>query len=94
MVHMSAKEYREMQGSPKKKKGSKHHNRFVYIYEDGFVAEVKDLTGHGAVVRKYDSKKEYARHKELELLERGGVISDLTWQVPMLINEGFVDGDG
>ena len=71
MVHMSAKEYREMQGSPKKKKGSKHHNRFVYIYEDGFVAEVKDLTGHGAVVRKYDSKKEYARHKELEVLERG-----------------------
>ena len=94
MVHMSAKEYREMQGSPKKKKGSKHHNRFVYIYKDGFVAEVKDLTGHGAVVRKYDSKKEYARHKELELLERGGVISDLKWQVPMLINEGFVDGEG
>lgn len=95
MIHMSAEEYQKMQGgSKKKRKGSKYHSRFVYIYEDGFVAESKDLSGHGAVVRKYDSKKEYARHKELELLERGGAISDLKWQVRMLLHEGFVDGEG
>ncbi|WP_289026427.1 DUF1064 domain-containing protein [uncultured Flavonifractor sp.] len=91
MVHMSAKEYREM--NQKKPKGSKHHNHFVYVYEDGFTAGEKDLAGHGPVIRKYDSRKEYARHRELELLERGGAISGLRWQVPMLIFDGFTDGD-
>lgn len=63
MIHMSAKEYQEM--LKKQPKGHKHHNRFVYVYEDGFVAEQKDLTRHGKVIRKYDSKKEYARHKQI-----------------------------
>ena len=45
MIHMSAEEYQKMQGgSKKKRKGSKYHSRFVYIYEDGFVAESKDLS--------------------------------------------------
>ena len=92
MIYMSAKEYQEM--LKKQPKGHKHHNRFVYVYEDGFVAEQKDLTRHGKVIRKYDSKKEYARHKQLELMERAGLISDLKWQVPMLIREGFKDRDG
>lgn len=76
----------------KKKKISKYRSRYIYVYEDGLASEQKDLTGHGAIVRKYDSKKEYARHKELELLERGGAISDLKWQVRLLLQEGFTDG--
>ncbi len=69
MTHMSAEEYRNM--NSKKKKISKYRSRYIYVYEDGLASEQKDLTGHGAIVRKYDSKKEYARHKELELLEQG-----------------------
>lgn len=75
-------------------KGAKHHNKFVYIYEDDFVSDSKELTGHGSIIRKYDSWKEYARHKELLLLERAGRIKNLCWQVPILINEGFVGADG
>lgn len=92
MVHMTAEEYRQMINS--KPKGSKHHNRFVYVYEDGFVSESKELVNHGSIIRKYDSKKEYCRHKELLLLERAGKICDLKWQVPMLIKEGFRDSSG
>ena len=72
MTHMSAEEYRNI--NSKKKKVSKYRSRYIYVYEDGLASEQKDLVGHGAIVRKYDSKKEYARHKELELLERGGAI--------------------
>lgn len=92
MTHMSAEEYRNM--NSKKKKISKYRSQYIYVYEDGLASEQKDLTGHGAIVRKYDSKKEYARHKELELLERGGAISDLKWQVRLLLQEGFTDRDG
>ena len=34
---------------------------------------------------KYDSKKEYMRHCELKLLERGGCISDLRRQVKYVL---------
>lgn len=94
MTHMSVEEYKQFMAQNGKTKGSKHHNRFVYIYEDGFVAESKDLPHHGAVIRKYDSKKEYVRHKELELLERGKVIADLKWQVRILLHDGFVNRQG
>lgn len=92
MTHMSAEEFRNL--NAKKKKVSKYRSRYIYVYEDGLAAERKDLSGHGSIVRKYASKKEYARHRELELLERGGAISDLKWQVPLLLQEGFTDGDG
>ena len=94
MIHMSAKEYQEMLRKENAKKPPKHHNKFVYIYADGLVSDSKSLTGHGEVVCRYDSRKEYARHKELQLLERGGRISDLRWQVPMLIQEGLTRQDG
>ena len=53
MTHMSAEEYRNM--NSKKKKISKYRSRYIYVYEDGLASEQKDLTGHGAIVRKYDS---------------------------------------
>lgn len=94
MIHMSAKEYQEMLRKESAKKKPKHHNKFVYIYADGLASDSKSLTGHGEIVCHYDSRKEYARHKELQLLERGGRISDLRWQVPMLIQEGLTRQDG
>lgn len=92
-MHMSAKEYQEMlrKGA---KKTSKHHNKYVYIYEDGFVANDKGLQGHGRIVEKFDSIKEYQRGKELELLARAGRISELKKQVPLLIQEAFDDAHG
>ena len=94
MVHISAKEYQEMLRRESAKKKPKHHNKFVYVYEDGMVSDVKTLTSHGAIVQRYDSKKEFARHRELKILERIGRIKDLRWQVPMLIQEGFTDQNG
>ena len=60
MVHISAKEYQEMLRRESAKKKPKHHNKFVYVYEDGMVSDVKTLTSHGAIVQRYDSKKEFA----------------------------------
>lgn len=94
MIHMSAKEYQEMLRKESAKKKTKHHNKFVYIYADGLASDSKTLTGHGKVICHYDSQKEFARHKELQLLERGGQISDLRWQVPILIQDGFTRQDG
>lgn len=94
MIHMSAKEYQEMLQKESIKKKPKHHNKFVYIYTDGLASDSKALIGHGEVVCRYDSRKEYARHKELQLLERGGRIFDLQRQVPMLIQEGLTRQDG
>lgn len=95
MLRMTAKEYQEMlKQQAAKKPGNKHHNKIVYIYADGLVSEYKDLSGHGDIVRRYDSKKEYNRHKELELLERSGKISNLRWQVPILLQDGVTDVAG
>ena len=93
MIHMSAKEYQQFIAGNATKKTSKHRNKHVYIYEDGFCANEK-LDGHGAIVAKYDSVKEYKRHKELELLQRAGKISGLESQVRFLLQDGFVDGAG
>ena len=95
MLRMTAKEYQEMlKQQATKKPGNKHHNKIVYIYADGLVSEYKDLSGHGDIVRRYDSKKEYNRHKELKLLERSGKISNLRWQVPILLQDGVTDAAG
>lgn len=95
MLRMTAKEYQELlRQQAMKKPGNKHHNKIVYIYADGLVSEYKGLSGHGDIVRRYDSKKEYNRHKELELLERSGKISNLRWQVPILLQDGVTDAAG
>lgn len=36
---------------------------------------------------KFDSRKEYTRYKELELLQRAGIISNLQRQVPYILIE-------
>jgi len=91
---MTAKEYQQMLREQAKKKPSKHHNKFVYVYEDGFIATEKELPGHGKVIEKYDSVKEFHRYRELQLMERAGAISDLHRQVPMLIQDKFKDSSG
>lgn len=48
---------------------------------------------HNQKFRGHDSKKEAARHQELILLQRAGVISDLKCQVPLtLIPAQYIDG--
>jgi len=92
---MSAKEYQEMiRKAQKKEKGPKYHNKYVYVYEDGLISGCKTLKKHGSIIRTYQSKKECNRHYTLMMLERGGRISNLRWQVPMLLQEGFVDSEG
>lgn len=39
--------------------------------------------------QKYDSKKEARRGEELKMLERIGMISDLKFQVPFILQDGF-----
>lgn len=96
-IHMSVAEFTRQFGSPRgeqKKKPNKHHNCKVYVFEDGFVSETKDVEQHGNIVAQYDSKKEFMRHKELLLLQRAGKISELKTQVPMVVAEEFTDKDG
>ncbi len=92
---MSAAEYQAyIRQQSKKPTTSKHRNKFVYIYADGWIGETKDLKNHGKVVRIYASEKEFHRHKQLELLEKAGKISDLQWQVPLLLQAGFINAEG
>lgn len=89
MIHMSAEEYKEYLA---KKKIPKYRNIKIYFYEDGFVSESKsDRHGKCEV---FDSQKEYARFKQLQLLERAGEISSLARQTPFTILEAFTSGDG
>lgn len=101
-IHMTAQEYQKFirqrsglpsaTGPPSAKK-PKYHNVKIYIYEDGFVANQK-VIGHGKLLRKYDSTKEYRRSEELRLLERAHKISVLSEQVPIEISPPFTDSDG
>lgn len=43
---------------------------------------------------KFDSKKEAERYKELKLLEKVGVISDLELQSKFLLQPGYVNAKG
>lgn len=66
------------------KKAPKYRNRRVYVYESGVALyEKSDKFGKLACV--YASEKEYLRHGELKILQRQGLIQDLQWQVPILI---------
>lgn len=94
MVRMTAAEYQAMLRAQRERKPNKHRNHWVYVYEDGWIGESKDLVGHGKVAAKYASRKEFARHKELQLLERCGKIKNLRAQEPILLQEAFVNGAG
>lgn len=93
MQRMTVEEYRDLM-KKSKTKGSKHRNIRIYIYEDGLAAREKDISGHGKVVDRFDSVKEYERWCELKLLERGGKISELKKQQPFLILDGYIDSNG
>lgn len=108
MLRMTAEEYKLlcMKGkaynvqfppspSPDKRppKPAKHRNVKVYVYEDGLVVSEK-AEGHGKIVEKYDSTKEYRRSLDLRLLEKAGRISNLERQTILEIFPAFVDKDG
>lgn len=77
----------------KPKRKPKYRNQRVYVYEDGFTATAK-ADGHGSIVEKFDSVKEYQRCLELRLMERAGKISGLTPQTTLVIQEKFRSQDG
>ena len=81
---------------------NKYRNCAVYVFDDGYVFDtslfslsrkkiaqtVKEhVSQHGPVSAIYDSKKEYSRYKELQVMERTGKISNLERQVPLVIQE-------
>lgn len=43
---------------------------------------------------KFDSKRELAFYKKLELLQRAGEIKSFKHQVPFTIQDGYINGDG
>lgn len=67
----------------------KYGNHKVYAYKDGFVAGNKDAKEHGNIVDVFDSTKEYCRWLDLQILEKGGSITELKRQVPLTIQEAF-----
>lgn len=92
---MNAAEYRAFLLQQQRNRPTKHHNRHVYIFADGFVSNEKsDAEKHGAIVDRFDSEKEYARWGQLRLLEKAGLISELKKQVPLLVHEEFIDPQG
>lgn len=54
-----------------------------------FGAKRTEVDGHV-----FDSKVEAQRYRELLMMERAGLISDLQLQVPFILQESFVDADG
>lgn len=43
---------------------------------------------------KFDSKREYNKYSELKLLETNGEIFNLRLQVPFILQDKFINGDG
>lgn len=77
-----------------KPKRPKYRNKRVYVYEDGYVSESDKDAAHGAVLKHYDSIREYSRAQELKQLERIGAISQLKTQHSLVIQEAFIDSEG
>ena len=100
MLRITEKQYREyMQRlglqpnevvmSKETKKKPKYRNVKVYVYEDGYVSH-EPVQNHGGLADRFDSIKEYNRYRELVLLEKAGIISNLQKQVPMVIQEAII----
>lgn len=70
-------------------KSPKYWNVKVYVYEDGFVAELKTLDGHGKIVDHFDSRREYFRFLQLSAMQKAGEISDLSRQTSLEITPAF-----
>lgn len=72
---------------------NKYRNVKVYMYEDGVTSEERDLIGHGDIKYTFDSKKEFDRWNQLQMLERAGGISELSRQKTFVLLEGYkIDG--
>ena len=81
---------KEPQEETPKKPYVKYWNIKVYIYEDGFVSEMKDLETHGKIATVFDSRREYARYLQLVYMQEAGKIRNLDRQKTLLIQEPFV----
>lgn len=73
-------------------KETKYKNEKVFLYEDGYAGGA-NLSFHGNVIAVFDSKKEYARYNELLFLNKQNIISNLSCQHELLIQEGFLYQD-
>lgn len=73
----------------KANKAAKYRNVKVYEYADGLAFFGKPRNSGELPIAVYDSKKEYHRWKELQIMERGGHIHDLRRQVPLTIITEF-----
>lgn len=83
-VNSNTREHRS-----KANKAAKYRNVKVYEYADGLAFFGKPRNNGDIPIAVYDSKKEYHRWKELQILERGGHIHDLRRQVPLTIITEF-----
>ena len=73
-------------GEPSEKAAPKYRNVKVYVYQH-MVCYGYKLEGKEKPLMVFDSIKEYERWNTLLLMQRGGVISQLRRQVPLLISE-------
>lgn len=71
----------------------KYQNTPVYVYEDGAVLYERD-DSHGAIRERFDSVKEYRRCLELRMLQQQGIISELSTQKTLVIQDAFRSKDG
>lgn len=106
ILRMTPKEYRDFlakspkaaaalsaQPPPEAELTPKYWNVKVYVFADGVVSDDKKLTGHGKIIEKYDSRREYFRSVELELLQRAKRISGLERQKKLIIQPEFMAGE-
>lgn len=71
------------------RKSAKYWNTKVYIHADNTVSEVKEEATHGKIIAIFDSRKEYRRYQELTLLQNNGLISGLSRQTTLTIQDAF-----
>lgn len=89
LTHPNVKFLTESRGRSEPHKTAKYWNAKVYIHADKTVSEVKDEVKHGKIIAVFDSRKEYRRYQELLLLERQGLITNLSRQTTLIIQEAF-----
>ena len=91
-MRLSEEEYCKLIGKPAPKtKRRKYRNIKLYEYQSSAVLSDKCLSHiHGDIVAVYDSKKEFERYRELQILEKVSEISDLERQVKLTVQEPFV----
>lgn len=91
-MRLSEEEYCQLIGKPiPKTKRRKYRNTKLYEYQSSAVLDDRHLSHiHGEIVTVYDSRKEFERYRELQILEKASEISGLERQVKLTIQEPFV----